>query len=186
MPGVEDTRYVPWAEGGNGRTVSQVTVLGDWDEELDPGEWCVVSQGSNGEGGGGKKGKKRKQEQEGGTFRVAGELLFLTRDKAEANHREALGEGDDGDDGDDGGDEGGDKGGGGGKGGEVWVTRGVRSKGTRGARRGVPGARMSPRRRGKLRVTTREWGLGGAGGLIGLMGRIGVTHHQVTRRRPAK
>ena len=31
-------RNVPWAEGGNGGTVSQVTVLGDWDEELDPGD----------------------------------------------------------------------------------------------------------------------------------------------------
>ena len=68
MPGVGDTRYVPWAEGGNGGTVGQVTVLGDWDEELDPGEWWVVSQWSNGEGEGGKKGKKgkkRKREKEG-------------------------------------------------------------------------------------------------------------------------
>ena len=76
VPGVGDTRYVPSAEGGNGWTVNQVTVLGDWDDELDPGELWVVSQGSNGEGEGGKKekkGKKRKQEQEGGTFRVAGE-----------------------------------------------------------------------------------------------------------------
>ena len=42
LPGVGDTRYVPWAEGGNGGTVSQVTVLGDWDEELDPvfDVWC--------------------------------------------------------------------------------------------------------------------------------------------------
>ena len=79
VPGVGDTRYVPWKEGGNGGSVSQVTVLGDWDEELDPGEWRVVSQGSNGEGG--KKGKKRKpdKEKEGGPFRVRGELLFLTR-----------------------------------------------------------------------------------------------------------
>ena len=38
-----DSRYVPWAEGSNGETVSQVTVLGDWDEELDPGELWVVS-----------------------------------------------------------------------------------------------------------------------------------------------
>ena len=37
-----------------------------------------------------------------------------------------------------------------------------------------------PRRRANLRVATREWGPGGAGGLIGL------THHQVTRRQPAK
>ena len=36
-----------------------------------------------------------------------------------------------------------------------------------------------PRRRGNLRVATREWGPGGAGGLIGL---TGLTHHQVCRR----
>ena len=77
-------------------------------------------QGSNMEGGKkGKKVKKRKREQEGGTFRVAGELLFRTREEAEAHLREALGEGHDGDDRDDGDDEGdegdkGDKGGGGG------------------------------------------------------------------------
>ena len=59
MPGVGDTRYVPGAEGGNGGTVSQVTMLGDWDEELDPGDWWVVSQGSNGEEG--NKGKKGNQ-----------------------------------------------------------------------------------------------------------------------------
>ena len=34
MPRVGDTQYVPWGEGGNGGTVSQTTVLGDWDEEL--------------------------------------------------------------------------------------------------------------------------------------------------------
>ena len=68
----------------------------------------MVSQGSNGEGG--KKGKKRKREKEGGTFRVPGECLFLTREEAEAHLREALREGDDGDDVDDEGDEGGDKG----------------------------------------------------------------------------
>ena len=50
VPGVGDTRYVPWAEGGNWATVSQVTVLGDWDEEVDPGDWWEVSQGSTGEG----------------------------------------------------------------------------------------------------------------------------------------
>ena len=70
-----DTRCVPWKEGGNGGTVSQVTMLGDWDEKLDPGEWWVVSQGSNGEGG--KKGKKRKREKKGGTFRVPG-ACFLS------------------------------------------------------------------------------------------------------------
>ena len=43
-----------------------------------------------------------------------------------------------------------------------------------------------PRRRGNVRVATREWGPGGAGWLIGLTGLIGLTHHQVTRRRPAK
>ena len=94
VPCVGDTQYVPSAEGGNGGTVSQVTVLGDWDEELDPGEWWVVSHGSNGEGGKkGKKGKKRKREKEGGTFRVPGELLFRNREEAEAHLREALGAG---------------------------------------------------------------------------------------------
>ena len=48
MLGVGDTRYVPSAEGGNAGTVSQVAVLGDWDEELRPKEWWVVSQGSEG------------------------------------------------------------------------------------------------------------------------------------------
>ena len=43
-----------------------------------------------------------------------------------------------------------------------------------------------PRKRGKLRVVTREWGPRGAGGLIGLIGLIGLTHLQVTGRRPAK
>ena len=51
---VGDTLYVPWKEGGNGGTISQVTALGHWNEELDPVDWWVVSQGSNGEGG--KKG----------------------------------------------------------------------------------------------------------------------------------
>ena len=49
MPGVGDTRYVSWSEWGNGATLSQVTVLGDWDDELDPGAWWVVSQGSTGD-----------------------------------------------------------------------------------------------------------------------------------------
>ena len=78
-----DAPCVPWEEGGNGGTVSQVTVLGVWDEELGPGEWWLVSQGSDGEGGKkGNKGKERKQEQEGGTFRVSRELLFLSREEA--------------------------------------------------------------------------------------------------------
>ena len=138
--------------------------------------------GTNGEGEGGKKrkkGKKRKREKEGGTFRVPGELLFRIR--------EALGAGDDGDDGDDGNDEGDkcvDKGERGDKGGEKEVDTGVR--------RGVPGARMSPgkpppRRKGVTCVSRRaNGGLGGAGGLIRLTGLIGLTHHQVTRRRHAK
>ena len=54
-----DTGYVPWAEGGIGGTIIQVTVLGDGDEEL-------KSQGSAGEGG--EKVKKRKREKEVGTF----------------------------------------------------------------------------------------------------------------------
>ena len=43
-----------------------------------------------------------------------------------------------------------------------------------------------PRMRGNLRVATREWGPWGAGGLIELTRLIGLTHHHVTRRRPAK
>ena len=37
-----------------------------------------------------------------------------------------------------------------------------------------------------MRVSTREWGRGGAGGLIGLTGLIRLTHHPLTRRRPLK
>ena len=63
-----------------------MTVLGDRDEELDPGEWWVVSLGSNGEGAKeGKKRKKRRREKEGGTFQVPGGLLLRTREEAEAN-----------------------------------------------------------------------------------------------------
>ena len=99
-------------------------------------------QGSNGEGG-----KERKREQEGGTFRVAGELLFLTREGAEAHLREASGGRRTGTTGMTGMP----------RGTRVvtrrrgvirgvrWgVTRGVRRKGTWGVRRGVPGGRMSP------------------------------------------
>ena len=148
MLGVGDTRYVPWREGGNGGTVSQVTLLGDWDEELDPGEWWVVSQGSNGEGEGGKtgkKGKKRKRDKEGGTFRVPGELLFRTREEAAAHLREALGAGNDGDDGDDEGDKGGDKGEGGGKGGEVGGDKGGEKEGDTGGEKGGAGSKDEPR-----------------------------------------
>ena len=118
VPGVRDSRYVPWAEGGNGGTVIQVTVLGDWDEELDPWDWWVVSKRSTGKGGEkGKKKKKRKREKEGGTFRVPGVLLCRTREEAEAHLREALEEGDNRDDGYDEGGKGDDKGEGGDKGG---------------------------------------------------------------------
>ena len=51
VPAVGDTRYVYSRDGANGGTVSQVMVLRDWDEELDPEVWWVLSQGSNGEGG---------------------------------------------------------------------------------------------------------------------------------------
>ena len=190
-----DRLNVPWEEGGNGGTISQVTVLGDWDEEADPGQWWVVSQGSNGEGGKKeKKGKKRKQEQEGGTFRVAGGLLIRTREEAEAHLREALGEEDDGGDGDDGDDEG-DKGGdkGGGKGGEVGGHKGGEKEGDTGGEKGGAGSKDEhrqppppPRRRGNLRVANREWGPRGVRGLIRLTGLIGLTDQQVTRRRPTK
>ena len=148
VPGVEKTRYVPWAEGGNGGTVSQVTVLGDWYEELDPGGWWVVSQGSNGEGEGGKKGKKgkkRKRKKDGSTFRVPGELLFRTREEAEAQLRESSGAGDDGDDGDDEGDEGGDKREGGDKGGEVGGDKGDEKEGDTGGEKGGAGSKDEPR-----------------------------------------
>ena len=61
----------------------------------------------------GKKGKKGKQEKEGGTFRVAEELLFRTPEEAEALLRAAFEERDDGDNGDDEGEEDDDKGEGG-------------------------------------------------------------------------
>ena len=134
----------PLGGGGQWGTVNQVTVLGDGDEELDPGDWWVVSQGSTGEGEKGKKGKKRKWEKEGGTFRVPGELLFRTPEEAEAHLQAAL-ERDDTDDGDYGDD--GTRVPTRGRGvtrGRWGQTRGVRMKGTRGVRRGVPGAWMGP------------------------------------------
>ena len=85
-----DTKYIHWAEGGNGGNITQVTVLGDWDEELDPGDRWVVSQGPMGTGGEkGKKGTKRKREKDEGTFRVPDELVFRTREEAEARLQEA-------------------------------------------------------------------------------------------------
>ena len=112
-------------------------MLGDRDEELDPGDWWVVSQGSTGEGGEkGKKGKKRKREKEGGTFRVPGELLFRTLEEADAHLRAALEERDDGDDGDDEGDQGDDKGEGGDKGGGVGYDKGGEKEGDPGGEKG--------------------------------------------------
>ena len=83
MPGVGDTRYVPREEGGNGGTANHVTVLGDCNEEVDPGEWWVVSQGPMGKGERrGRRGRRESGSKKGGTFRVAGELLFRTREEA--------------------------------------------------------------------------------------------------------
>ena len=176
-----------------------MTVLGDWHEEFDAGEWWVVSQGSNGEGEGGSRGRRgrrgsgrkrrapsgwpgssssspgrRRRPTSGrpwrpGTTGTTG-MPGMTRGTRLVTRGRGVTRG------------------------VRWgVTRGVRRKGTWwvGVRRGVPGARMSPgnpppRRRGNLRVATREWGPGGAGGRIGLTELIGLTHHQVTRRRPAK
>ena len=151
-----------------------MTVLGDWDAELDPGGWWGLSHGSNWEGA--KKGKKKKREKDGGTFRVPGELLFHTREEAEARLREALREGDngynveDGDDGGDEGDEGGDKGEGRDKGGEVGGDKGGEKEWDMGGgegecrEQGCAPATPPPRRRGNLRAATREWGPWGQGG----------------------
>ena len=105
----------------------------------------------------------------GGTFRVAGELLFRTREEAEAHLRVALGEGDDGDDGDDQGDEGGIRGGGG-KGGEVGGDKGGEKEGDTGGEKGgcreqgwVP---ATPHHAGGVTCVSRltNGGLGGQGG----------------------
>ena len=150
-----------------------MTVLDDWDEELDSADWWVVSQVHRGGGGEGEEGEEDEARQRGG-HRGAGEAPLPHPAEADALLRAALEERDDGEDednGDDEGDEGdnqgegGDKGGGRGRG----VRRGMRSKGTRGVRRGVPGARMHPgnpppRRRGSLRVATGERGPGGQWG----------------------
>ena len=103
-------------------------VLWDGDEELDPGDWWVVSQGCNGQGG--KKGKRSKREKEG-HLPGAGGAPLPHPGEAEAHLREALQEGDDGDDGDDG---------------MTGMTRGTRvaTRGrgvTRGVRWGVTGGR---------------------------------------------
>ena len=123
-----------------------MTAVGDGDEELDLRDCWVVSQGSNGERG--KKGKRRKQEKEGGSFRVLGELLFCTREEAEAHLWEALRERDDGDDGDDGddeGEEGGDKGEGCEKGGEVGIDKGGETEGDTGGEKGGARSKDAPR-----------------------------------------
>ena len=155
---------------GRRGALGQVTVVGDGDEELDPGVgvgWGK-SHGSNGEW---KKGKKRKREKEGGTFRVPGECLFLTREEAETHLREALREGDDGDDVDDGydrddeGDKGDDKGEGGDKGGEVLSESGGEKVGDTGVAGSKDEPQLSPTtQEGSLRVATRAWGLGGGRG----------------------
>ena len=101
--------------------------------------WC--RGGSNDEGG--KKGKKRKREKEGGTFRVPGELLFRTREEAEAHLWEALRDADDGDEGDDGddeGDEGCDKGEG-----EVGGDKGAEKEGGTRGEKGGAGSKDEPR-----------------------------------------
>ena len=136
MPGVGDTRCVPWAEWGNGGTVSQVTVLRDWDEELDA-VWWVVSQGTTG-GGGGQEGEEEE----------AGDLLFRTRNEVEAHLREALEQGDDGGDGDDGDDEGGqggNEGEGGDKGGEEGGEKGGEKEGHTADDQGGAGSKHAPR-----------------------------------------
>ena len=117
------------------------------------------------------------------------ELLFRTREEAEPTSGRPWGRGTTGTRGMTGMTSGttvATGGGGGGKGGCGGLTRGVRRKGTRGVRRGVAEAHPPPRRRGNVRSVTREWGPGGAGGLIGITGLIGLTHHQVTRRPPAE
>ena len=160
----------PWRIGA-GTPMGMCRVWGTPGMSLDLGDWLVVSQGSNGEGG--KKGKKRKREKDRGTFRVPGELLFRTREEAEARLREALREGDDGDGGDDGddeGDEGGDKG----EGGEVG--------GDKGGEKGGAGSKDAPRQPPTTPPACRNL----RKGAWGARGLIGLTHHQVTRRRPAK
>ena len=112
------------------------------------GWWCHSSNGEGEGGKKGKKGKKRKREKEGGTLRVAEELLFLTREEAEAHLREALGAGDNGDDGDDGddeGDEGGDKGEGGDKQVEVGGDKEGEKEGDTGGEKGGAGSKDQPR-----------------------------------------
>ena len=151
VSGVEDARYVPWSEAGNGGTVSQVTVLGAGDEELDSGEWWVVSQVSNGMGRKNeKRGKKRKRDKEGGTFRVAGELPFRTRKEAEVHLREVLEEVDDGDDEDDWG------------GGDDKKARGVTTESEKGGARSKDAPRQ-PCKKVSLRVANPERGVGGPG-----------------------
>ena len=166
MPGVGDTRYVPWAEGGNGGTINQVMVFEDWEEELDPGDWWVVWHGSNGQAWkNGKKGKKRKREKEGGNFLVAGELLSRTQQEAEIDLREALEERDDGDDGHDEGDGGDNKG----EGGEEGGDKGGEKEGDTGGENGGAGSKdepgnLPPHKKASLCVATRERGAGGLEG----------------------
>ena len=78
MPGVGHTRYIPWAEEGNGGTFSQVTVLRDWDEELDPGDCWVVSQGSTEQGLGVRGGGLALPLALGLAWAAGGWAVFLT------------------------------------------------------------------------------------------------------------
>ena len=142
-------------------------MLADWDTDLGPEEWWVVSQGPMGRVG--RRGREEGEEEEqGGTLRVPSSILFATREEAEQYLREAMEESD-GDEGDDEGDEGDDKGDGGDKGGgkgEEGAEEGLQRREMRGVTRGLPGARMRPgnpppRKRGDLRVATRKRGLGG-------------------------
>ena len=138
----------------------------------------MVSQGSRG-GGAGEEEEEGEEEDArggGGTLRVPGDLLFLSPGEAKAYFRKALEESDE-DDGDDEGRGGDDKGKGGDtgddkrgqEGGQEGSEKvGVTRKRTWGLRREVPGARMRPgspppRKRGSLRVATRERGARGLG-----------------------
>ena len=123
---------------------------------MDLGDLWVVSQGSNGEVG--MKAKKRKRGKEGGTLWVPGELLFCTREEAEAHLWQALREGDHGDDGDDRvdgddkGDEGDDKGEGGDKGGEVGGDQGGEKERDTGGEKGGAGSKDAPRQPPTMQV----------------------------------
>ena len=147
-----DTSYVPSEEGdnwGDRQPGDRASGLGYRLWAPRNGGWCL--RGPTGGGGGegkGNKGKKRKREIKEGTFQVPSSILFAIREEAENYLRGAIEERD--------GDEGDDEGAG--------VMRAT-TRGT-GVTMGVSRARMRPsnpppRRRGDLRVATRERGPGG-------------------------